>query len=328
MSDFWAQRRVFVTGATGMVGSWLTRRLLNLGAHVVALIRDVEPRSELYRSGDINGVTVVNGRLEEFWTLERAVSEHEIDTVFHLGAQTIVPTARRSPLLTFESNIRGTYHLLEVCRLHRNLVQRIVVASTDKVYGEQDQPCREEAGLSASHPYETSKYCLELLAQAYVRTYGLPLVLMRCGNIYGGGDLNWSRLVPGTIRSLLREERPLIRSDGKSIRDFLYIDDAVDAYLMAAEQSARPDVTGQAFNVSAESPRSVLDVVALIQRLMGCELLEPVVLNEAPGELATQVLSADKAKRVLGWHSRWSLDDGLSAAIEWYRTFFTTGVLG
>lgn len=327
MSDFWRHRHVLVTGATGMVGSWLIKQLLKQGAHVVALVCDADPQSELSRSGAIADVAVVNGRLEDVWTLERAVSEHDIEMVFHLGAQTIVPTALRSPLLTFESNIRGTYHLLEVCRMHRKLVQRVVIASSDKVYGEQEQqPCHEGMALRSQHPYEVSKYCAELLAKTYSQSYGIPVAITRCGNIYGGGDLNWSRIIPGTIRSLLAEERPVIRSNGQFIRDYLYVEDAVEAYLSLAEQMHQPHVQGEAFNFSAASPVKVFEVVALIQRLMGCESLEPVILNKAEGEIMVQSLSAEKAQRILGWKAKSSLAEGLAETIAWYRSFLTSAV--
>ena len=309
-----------------MVGSWLTKALLRGGAFVVGLIRDADAQSELFRSRTIEEIATVNGRLEEFTTVERAISEHAVNVVFHLGAQTIVPTAHRSPLLTFESNVRGTYHVLEACRVHRDLVQGIVIASTDKVYGNSDEPSEEQMPLRSDHPYEVSKMCLELIAKSYVQTYGLPLALTRCGNIYGGGDLNWSRIVPGTIRSLLLGEQPIIRSNGRLIRDYLYIEDAVSAYMTLAEQLHRPEIKGEAFNFSAESPLNVLELVALIQRLMQCTHIEPVILNQADGELTVQSLSARRARQMLGWNPKWSLEDGLSDTIAWYRAFVTTGV--
>jgi len=223
-TDFWSQRRVFVTGATGIVGSWLVKDLLAQGAYVVALVRDADPQSELYRSGDIHRISVVSGRLEDFHTLERAINEHEIDTVFHLAAQPIVGVAHRFPLHTFESNIRGSYNLLEACRVHNQFVQRVVIASSDKAYGPQPNlPYTEEMPLQGCHPYEVSKSCTDLIAQSYYYTYGLPVAIARCGNIYGGGDLNWSRIVPGTIRAFLQGERPVIRSDGTYVRDYIYV---------------------------------------------------------------------------------------------------------
>ena len=220
----WTGRRVFVTGATGIVGSWLVKRLLELGAYVVALVRDWDPQTELVRSGDILRTNVVNGRLEDYDTLERAINEHEIDTVFHLGAQPIVTTALRNPLPTFEANIRGSYNLLEACRVHRSLVKRVVVASSDKAYGDAPSlPYTEDMPANGRHPYDVSKSCTDLLALSYAHTYDLPVTVARCGNIYGGGDLNWSRIVPGTIRSLWHGERPIIRSNGLFTRDYIYV---------------------------------------------------------------------------------------------------------
>lgn len=319
---FWADRRVLVTGATGMVGSWLTKELIAARAHVVALVLDADPQTELYRSGDAGRLAVVSGALEDVHTLERAVTLHEIDTVFHLGAQTIVGVAHRAPLATFESNIRGTYNLLEVCRRHATLVRRVVVASSDKAYGEQPLPYGEDTPLAGRHPYEVSKSCTDLLAQCYHQTYALPVTIARCGNIYGGGDLNWSRIVPGTIRDCLQGRRPIIRSDGTCLRDYIYVNDAVGAYLRLAEATGDGPATGHAFNFSDESPRSVLDMVAAVQRAMGCAHLEPDVRNDARGEIPNQYLTAAKARSVLGWEPSFTLDQGLAETVEWYREFF------
>lgn len=320
---FWTGRSVLVTGASGFIGSWLVRELLDRGARVVALIRNPNPRSELYRTGLVQQVAVVHGALEDFWALERAVNQYETEAVFHLGAQTLVPVAHRFPLPTFEANIRGTYHLLEVCRLHRSIVQRVVIASSDKAYGEQPAlPYQEETPLVGRHPYEVSKSCADLLAQAYFHTYGLPLAIARCGNVYGGGDLHWSRLVPGTIRSLWRGEPPLIRSDGTYVRDYIYVRDVVRAYLLLAEQSDNPQVTGQAFNFGTEKPLSVLEVVRAIQRLMGREDLSPHILGCAEGEIHSQYLSAARARTLLNWRPTYDLEVGLQETVAWYRRFF------
>jgi CDP-glucose 4,6-dehydratase len=323
--NFWNGRRVFVTGATGMIGSWLVKDLLAQGAYVAALVRDADPQSELYRSGDIRRVTVVNGALEDFWTLERAINEHEVDTVFHLGAQTIVGTAHRFPLPTFEANIRGTYNLLEACRLHSNMVQRVVIASSDKAYGEQPNlPYTEDMPLNGRHPYEVSKSCADLIAQCYHHTYGLPVAIARCGNVYGGGDLNWSRIVPGTIRSFLRGERPIIRSDGTYVRDYIYVKDVVRAYMRLAECLDDDRVQGEAFNFSTETPLTVLELVQAIQRLMNCEHIEPQILDYAEGEIRAQYLSAAKARSILSWEPRFNLEQGLRETIEWYRVFLAS----
>jgi CDP-glucose 4,6-dehydratase len=315
------RRRVLVTGATGMVGSWLVKDLLARNAYVVALVLDADPQTELYRSGDVDRVAVISGRLEDLGTLERAITLHDIDTVFHLGAQTIVGAAHRAPFYTFEANIRGTYTLLEACRRHADLVRSVVVASSDKAYGEQALPYTEEAPLRGRHPYEVSKSCADMLAQAYHHTYRLPVTIARCGNIYGGGDLNWSRIIPGTVRDFLHGRRPVIRSNGRFLRDYMYVKDAVAAYLCLAEAVDREDVGGQAFNFSDEAPATVFEVVEAIQRAMGCEHLQPDVRNEARGEIPDQCVSAARARSVLGWQARYTREQGLAETIEWYREF-------
>jgi CDP-glucose 4,6-dehydratase len=318
----WKDRRIFVTGATGLVGAWLVKELLARGAYVVALVRDEDPQSELFRSGDIRRISVVSGALEEFLTLERAISEHEPDTVFHLAAQPIVGVAHRFPLQTFESNVRGTYHLLEACRIHASLVQCLVVASSDKAYGQGTVlPYTEEMPLVGRHPYEVSKSCADLIAQGYQHAFRLPLGIARCGNIYGGGDLNWSRIVPGTIRSFLRGERPVIRSDGQFVRDYIYVKDVVRGYLRVAEGLDREELWGEAFNLSPESRVTVLELVELLQRMMECPELAPDIRNTSRGEIRSQYLSSEKARKTLGWKPEFSLEEGLAETIAWYREY-------
>lgn len=318
----WAGRRVFVTGGTGFIGSWLVKALVARQAHVVALVRDLDHQSELVRSGAIRHVTVVQGCMEDFGSLERAVNDHECDTVFHLAAQPLVGAALRNPLPTFESNVRGTYNLLEVCRIHSSLVKAIIVASSDKAYGDHEHlPYNEDHGLIGRHPYDVSKSCTDLIATSYHHTYGMPIVISRCGNVYGGGDLNWSRIVPGTIRSLFQRERPVLRSDGSMIRDYFYVEDAVAAYLALAEQINHPGVAGGAFNFSTELPVTVNQIVAAIQDAMGAHDRPPIILNNAKAEIKAQALSAAKARKVLGWSARYDLQSGLRATIDWYRTY-------
>ena len=307
----WQGRRAYVTGATGIVGSWLVKRLVAEGAHVVALVRDADPSSELIRSGDINRTAVVNGCLEDYHTQERAINEHEIDTVFHLAAQPIVTTALRSPLPTFEANIRGTWNVLESCRVYKDLVKRVVVASSDKAYGDVAVlPYTEDMPVNGRHPYDVSKSCTDLLAMTYAHTYQLPVVVARCGNIYGGGDLNWSRIVPGTIRSLLGGERPVIRSDGRFIRDYIYVEDVVTAYIALAVSASEAGIAGEAFNFSPETQVPVIDIVRSLQRIMGRTDLEPVILDQARAEIRDQYLDSAKARRLLGWRpgTRWKED--------------------
>jgi CDP-glucose 4,6-dehydratase len=317
----WKDRRILVTGATGMVGSWLIKELIERESFIVALVRDVDYQTEFYRSGDHRNVTTVNGPLEDYSTVERALNEYEVDTVFHLGAQTIVGTAERGPLQTFESNIRGTYHLLEACR-RLGTAERIVIASSDKSYGIADTlPYTEDMPLKGSHPYDVSKSCTDLLAQTYHHTYDMPIVIARCGNIYGGCDLNWSRIVPGTIRSLLNNQRPVIRSSGKFIREFIYVKDIVDAYIRLAELAANKGIMGEAFNFSTEKRSTVIEIVDMIRSMMGKEDLEPHILNLELKEIPEQSLSAEKASRLLGWHPKYDLKNGLAETIAWYKDY-------
>ncbi|MBI3073166.1 MAG: GDP-mannose 4,6-dehydratase [Deltaproteobacteria bacterium] len=318
----WNKRRVFVTGATGIVGSWLCRRLLDDGAYVVVLVRDFDPQSDLMRSGLVQRCNVVQGALEDYGAVERAIAGHDIDSVFHLGAQTIVGTALRSPLATFESNIRGSYHLLEACRVQRGLVQRVVVASSDKAYGESDVlPYVEDMPLQGRHPYDVSKSCTDLLALTYANTYEVPVSVARCGNIYGGGDLNWSRIVPGTILSALEGKRPVLRSDGSYTRDYIYVEDVVDAYICLAEATADGPARGQAFNFGPGRGIDVLGITNATLRAVGRDDLEPIILNEAKAEIRHQVLDSTKARTKLGWTPRFTLEEGLRRTVLWYQDF-------
>src|SRR5438552_14210445 len=301
MDGFWRDRRVFVTGCTGLVGAWTVRALRERGAHVVGLIRDHVPGSELVRGGLFQEIDVVRGCVEDQPLLERALAEYEVQTVFHLAAQTIVGIANRSPLSTFETNIKGTWCLLEAAR-RCGTNPHVVVASSDKAYGDQDKlPYTEDAPLQGRHPYDASKSCTDILALTYHHTYHLPVCVTRCGNFYGGGDLNWNRIVPGTVRSVLRGQRPVIRSDGSYVRDYFYVKDGAAAYLHLAECMARqPEVPGHAFNFSTEIQVTVLEMTNRILKLMGSRL-QPDVRSEAKNEIQHQYLSADKARRMLAW---------------------------
>src|SRR6185436_1658678 len=318
---FWRSRATLVTGATGLVGSWLAKRLRAAGADVVALVRDWVHGSELIRSGIVNQLTVVRGDVCDQPLLERVLGEFEIDTVIHLAAQTIVGIANRNPVSTFETNIQGTWALLEACRRSPK-VKQIVLASSDKAYGDQEKlPYDESTPLCGRHPYDVSKSCADLIAQSYATTYGLPVAITRCGNFYGPGDLNWNRIVPGTIRSVLRGERPVIRSDGKFVRDYFYVEDGAAAYTLLAEALAgNPGLRGQAFNFSNERPLTVLEIVERILSLMKSDLV-PDVRNEAAHEIRAQYLSAARARQELQWQPLFSLDDGLLRTLEWYRRF-------
>jgi CDP-glucose 4,6-dehydratase len=321
-SAFWLDRPTFVTGGTGLVGGWLLKRLLAERADVVCLVRDWVPQSEFIRRGLVENVKVVRGEVRDQELLERILGEYEIQTVIHLAAQTIVPIANRNPASTFETNIGGTWALLEACRRSPRVGQ-IVVASSDKAYGSQPRlPYDESTPLQGEHPYDVSKSCADLVAQSYARTFGLPVAVTRCGNFYGGGDLNWNRIVPGTIRSILRDERPVIRSDGSYIRDYFYVEDGAAAYMLLAEKlGANPSFKGESFNFSNEIQVTVLELVRRILALMNSDL-KPDVRNEAPNEIKHQYLSAAKARKLLGWKPLFSLEQGLKLAIEWYREFF------
>ncbi|MBM3266545.1 MAG: GDP-mannose 4,6-dehydratase [Candidatus Sericytochromatia bacterium] len=322
---FWRDRPVLVTGATGLVGSWTVKALLDRGADPVCLVRDWVPQSELVRSGDLERVRVVRGDLADQAELERILGEYEVDTVLHLAAQTIVGVANRNPVGTFDSNIGGTWRLLEACR-RSPAVRQIVVASSDKAYGDQERlPYDEETPLQGRHPYDVSKSCADLVAQSYATTFSSPVCITRCGNFYGGGDLNWSRIVPGTIRSALRGERPIIRSDGTFVRDYFYVRDGAESYLHLAQKLAEnADLRGEAFNFSNELQITVLDLTRQILDLMGLGAeLPPVVLGEARHEIQHQYLSAAKARRMLDWSPSWTLAAGLRETIDWYREFFS-----
>lgn len=319
--SFWLDRPTFVTGGTGLVGNWLVRRLIEAGADVTCLVRDWVPQSELVRTGLIERVKVVRGDIRDREVLERTLGEYEIDTVIHLAAQTIVSIANRNPLSTFETNIAGTWNLLEACRRSPK-VRQIVVASSDKAYGDQEiLPYDEKTPLQGQHPYDVSKSAADLIAATYAVSYDLPVAITRCGNFYGGGDLNWNRIIPGTIRSIIRGQRPAIRSDGNYIRDYFYVEDGAAAYMLLAEQLAiRPELKGEAFNFSNEIQVTVIQIVQKILDLMGADL-EPKILNEASNEIRHQYLSAEKACNILNWHPLFTLDLGLKKTVDWYKNF-------
>jgi len=317
---FWTSRNVFVTGATGLLGSWLVAELVSQGANVTCLVRDWVYGSRLVTDGLLAKTNIVRGELEDYSVLVRTLNEYEVDTVFHIGAQTIIGTATRSALSTFESNVRGTWNLLEACRICSKQIERVVVASSDKAYGCQAQlPYTEEMPLQGRFPYDVSKSCADLITQSYFYTYHSPVAITRCGNLYGGGDLNFNRLIPGTIRSALCNKPPIIRSNGKLLRDYFYVRDAVEAYLLLAENLPDERFVGQAFNFGNEKPVSVLDLVQLILQQMNKTGLEPVILNEARDEIPEQYLDCSKAHRELDWYPHCSVEEGLRETIEWYR---------
>jgi CDP-glucose 4,6-dehydratase len=324
-AGFWRDRQVFVTGGSGLLGGWLVRRLVEKRANVVCLVRDWVPQSVLLSTDLLNRVTLVRGDVRDQELLERALGEYEIDTVFHLAAQTIVGVANRNPVSTLDTNIRGTWALLEAAR-RSPLVKSIVTASSDKAYGDHEVlPYDETAALKGEHPYDASKSCADLVSRMYAVTYGVPVAITRCGNFYGGGDLNWNRLVPGTIRSALKKERPVIRSDGSLIRDYFYVEDGASAYMCLAEAlHSRPRLRGEAFNFSNELQEDVRSLAKRILARMGVQARLDV-RNEAKHEIQHQWLSAAKARKVLGWKPEYTLDEGLDRTIAWYREFLNRG---
>jgi len=323
-ANFWRHRPVLITGCTGVLGSWLTERLVALGARVVGLVRDQVPDSHLCLSGHLDRIVVVRGSVTDYPTLLRALNEYEVETCFHLAAQTVVNIAQRAPMATFETNIQGVWTVLEAAR-HTPTLRRLVVASSDKAYGTQPElPYVEDNPLHGRFPYDVSKACADLVAQAYHASYGLPVTISRCGNLYGGGDLNFNRVIPGTIRSLYYDEDPTIRSDGTMVRDYLYIRDAVDAYLILAERMEDPTIHGLAFNFSPEQPIAVLPLVELLIRLAGKPDRTPRIMAHGPlpGEIPAQYLCSARARQLLGWQPYHSLEAGLRETLDWYAGYF------
>jgi len=316
----WTNARVFVSGATGLLGSHLTAELVRRGATVICLVRDWVPDSEAVTAGTLARCRLVRGELEDYEVVLRALNEYEVDTIFHLGAQTIVGTASRSPLSTFESNIKGTWVLLEAARALGNRIQRVIIASSDKAYGEHDKlPYTEQTPLVGRFPYDVSKSCADLISLSYAASFKLPVAVTRCGNLYGGGDLNFNRLVPGTIRSALRDESPVIRSDGTFVRDYFYVKDAVDAYLALAERMPDSGFVGEAFNFGTETPMSVTAMAQKILEVLGKPHLPLTILNHATNEIPRQYLDCTKARRMMHWEPKNTLEDSLRDTAQWYR---------
>lgn len=309
----WEGRNVLVTGAAGLLGGWTIRALADRGARVVAL----DPMDAPQEVAGVSGVVAVRGDVRDR-DLVQSVIAGGTNTVVHLGAQAIVGAANEDPVPTFEANIEGTWTLLEACR-REPAVGAIVVASSDKAYGEADEPYQETTPLRPRHPYDASKACADLIAQAYAASYGVPVTISRCGNLYGGGDLNWSRIVPGTVRSVIEGRRPVIRSDGTYVRDYLYVEDAAEGVLaLAGAVGERPELRGEAFNFGAGERLPVMELVGRILFLMGSRL-EPDVRNEAVNEIPAQRVDSTKARTFLGWAPGHSLEDGLRRTIAWYR---------
>ena len=324
MNLFWQDRRVLVTGGSGLVGGWLVEELIRLGADVIVLLRDWVPQSKLFSKDTLLKIIIVRGDLSDSKNLERILAEYEVQSVIHLAAQTIVPIANKNPLSTFESNIAGTWNLLEACRYVKS-ISSVVVASSDKAYGDTKQlPYTETMPLQAVYPYDVSKACTDLISLSYAKTFDLPVAITRCGNFFGGGDLNWNRLIPGTIRSIIRGQAPIIRSDGTLIRDYIYVEDAVNAYIKLTEAlSNNKSFKGEAFNFSNETHKNALELTNNILKLLNSDL-KPIILGQNHGEIKEQYLDATKAKKQLGWESKFGLNDGLKKTIAWYENYLET----
>ncbi len=312
---------MLVTGCTGMLGSWLTSALVERGADVIGLVRDWVPRSQLVLSGTYQCIKIVRGSVTDYALLERTLAEYGVETVIHLAAQSTAPIGRRNPLLTFETNIRGTWIVLEAVR-RVDTVKRVLLASSDKAYGTHEQlPYTEDLPLLACYPYGVSKACVEMLARAYASTYDMPVAITRCPNLYGGGDLNWNRIIPGTIRSIIQGKRPVIRSDGSPKRDYLFVQDAVTAYFRLAEELDDPTLQGQVFNFGTDVPQSVLTIVQAIIASSDHPGIKPLVLGQASNEIHAQYMSSVKAKRLLGWTPVYTLEQALTETWVWYNAF-------
>lgn len=319
---YWKNRHVFVTGATGLLGPWLIKELVDQGAHVFALVRDRIPDSRFFIPEIANNVNIVYGDLSDLSLLLRVLNEYDIETVFHLGAQAIVGTANRSPLSTFKSNIEGTWNLLESCRLSP-WVKKIIVASSDKAYGPQEKlPYTEDTPLQGKYPYDVSKSCTDLIAQSYFHTYQLPVCVTRCGNFFGGGDLHFNRIIPGTIKTILENKSPIIRSNGLLIRDYIYVKDVADAYITLAEKMDDTSLIGECFNFSTDKPYNVIEIVEEILDLMQAHHLKPIVQNNSTHEIPAQHLSSNKAEKLLNWKAQYGVKRGLQETIAWYKNFF------
>jgi len=320
MADFWFGKRVLITGGTGFIGSWLVKSLIKNGSKVTLLVRDLHPNVFFsLKQNQLFPKNIVIGDLSNYDLVTRIFNEYEIEACFHLAAQAIVGVANQSPLSTFTSNIKGTWNLLEAARNSKTL-DRMIVASSDKAYGEPiEVPIPESHPLLASHPYDASKACEEILAKTYYHSYGLPIAISRCSNIYGGGDLNFSRIIPDIIRSILLDKQPIIRSDGKSIREYLYISDVISGYLSLGKNLSQKNVKGEAFNFGASNPISVIELVNKLLRITEKNNLKPKIMNKTSNEIKIQYLSSKKAKNILNWYPKTSLDDGLKQTFEWYR---------
>ena len=319
--NYWKDKNVLVTGASGFIGSSVAKELVERGAKVVTIIRDIKNQNSIDALGIKDKITILIGNLIDLETVERSMNEYEIDTCFHIAAQAIVGSANRAPLSTFESNIKGTWNILETCRLSKT-IKRAIIASSDKAYGQQKiLPYTEESPLLGYYPYDASKACADLLSTSYFKAYQVPLAIARNANTYGPADLNFNRIIPETIKSIIEGKQPVIRSDGTPERDYIFIKDSVNAYLTLAENVHRPDVVGQAFNFGSGTPINVIELYNKIIKLMGKDI-KPKILGEGKNEIDRQFLDSSKANKILNWNPKFNLDEGLKNTIEWYKEHF------
>ena len=318
----WKNTNVLVTGADGFIGSHIAKALIDKGAKVTTIVRDLKKTNNLDILNLRDKINIIHGDLVNFNDCERCINEYDIEFCFHIAAQAIVGPANRSPLSTFESNIKGTWNMLEACRISKT-IRGLIIASSDKAYGQQKKlPYTEDSPLNGYFPYDASKVCADVLARSYFMTYGLPLAITRNANTYGPADMNQSRIIPDVIMRLIRNEQPIIRSDGTPERDYMYIKDAVDAYITLAENLHRKEVAGQAFNFGTGKPISVLNLYNKIIKLMGKDV-KPKILGEAKNEIDRQYLDSGKAKKILNWGAKYGIDSGLNETIDWYKAYFS-----
>jgi CDP-glucose 4,6-dehydratase len=321
-SAFWSGRVVLLTGATGFLGGALADRLLSAGASVVAVVRRHRPGSRFYAEALDRRVTLEHGDVSDADFMRAVFDRHDLTTVFHTAYGADVNAVLREPLECFRGNVQSTWLLLDLVRTTKPECTT-VVSSSDKAYGTQALPLREDKPLAPLHPYEVAKASEDLVAQSYGKVYGLPVGVTRCGNFFGSYDLNATRLIPGTLEMLARGERPVLRSDGRSTRDFLYVEDAADAQMLLAEHlSSRPELYGEAFNFSYGLQLEVLEVVGRVMALAGREDA-PIIDATTQSEIPHLHLSSDKAQQLLGWQPATGFDEGLARTVRWYLQHFS-----
>ncbi|MFA5778955.1 MAG: GDP-mannose 4,6-dehydratase [Elusimicrobiota bacterium] len=324
--NFWKNKNVLITGNEGFLGSNLTKILISAAAKIVGLDIEVKRKETVFTKDDYKKIITIKGTVADYNLVKKIIFKHKIDVVFHLAAEAIVGKCLKNPLLTFSSNIEGTWKILEVCR-NSNTVKSIVIASSDKAYGRHmELPYKEDASLHGDHPYDVSKSCADLIAYTYFHTYGLPVAVTRCGNIYGPGDFNFSRIVPDAIKCALSDKPIEIRSDGKFTRDYVFVEDIANGYILLAEKLQKLKLSGAAFNFSDENPITVIEFVKKIYNAAG-KKPNYRILNQAKYEIKYQYLASQKARKTLGWNPRYSMESGLKKTIDWYRNFYQNNFL-